>query len=181
MTLTVDDPTDPADASVHAQAVTVDSPPVAAFSVSPQSPRKNDTVTFDATASSDPDGDPLSYRWDFDGNGTTDGEGAQITHSYPAVGSYQATLTVDDGTLTHTGFSTVTVGSAAPSATITPSTTSPSTGQAGHVHLVRLGPRRHGRGVGVGPRRRRPVRRRHDARGVRHLRPRPAPHGRRSA
>ena len=78
----------------------------------------------------DPDGDPLSYRWDFDGNGTTDGEGAQITHSYPAVGSFQATLTVDDGTLTHTAFSTVTVGSAAPSATITPSTTSPSTGQA---------------------------------------------------
>ena len=130
VTLTLDDPDDPAEPSVHTQSVTVDARPVAAFSVSPQNPRKNDTVTFDATASSDPDGDPLTYRWDFDGDGTPDGEGVQITHSYPAVGSYQATLTVDDGRLTHSVFTTVDVGSAAPTAAITPSTTSPTTGQA---------------------------------------------------
>src|SRR3954447_8234679 len=35
VTLTVDDPDDPADPSVHAQTVTIDTPPAAAFSVSP--------------------------------------------------------------------------------------------------------------------------------------------------
>jgi large repetitive protein len=128
--LTVEDPADPAASSVASQTVQVDVRPIASFQVSPDSPRKNDTVVFDAGASSDPDGGSLTYRWDFDGDGAQDGEGVQITHSYPAAGTYQATLTVDDGRLTHTAFQTVTVGSAAPTAGITPSTTTPLTGQS---------------------------------------------------
>jgi large repetitive protein len=51
-------------------------------------------VTFSEQAS-DPDGDALSYSWDF-GDGATS-TGANPTHDYPAGGSYTVTLTVDDG------------------------------------------------------------------------------------
>jgi PKD repeat protein len=130
VTLTVDDPDDPADPSVNAQVVDVDARPTAAFAVSPESPRKNDTVTFDASGSSDPEGGALAYRWDFDGDGTADGEGVQITHSYPTAGSYQATLTVSDGRFEHTVFKTVIVTSVGPTAAITPASASPFTAEA---------------------------------------------------
>jgi len=55
----------------------------------------NPTVKFFGSASSDPDGDALSYEWDF-------GDGAMSTaadpvHTYPAASRYTATLTVHDG------------------------------------------------------------------------------------
>ena len=130
VTLTVSDPGDAADPSVATAVVRVDAGPTAAFSVDPASPRKHDTVTFDGRASSDPDGDALAYRWDFDGDGAQDAEGAEITHSYPAAGTFQATLTVDDGLLEHVAFATVTVRSIPPSAAITPSSATPLTGQS---------------------------------------------------
>jgi len=49
---------------------------------------------FDGTGSSDPDGDALSYRWNF-GDGTT-AEGAKVTHVYTKSGKYKVTLVVDD-------------------------------------------------------------------------------------
>lgn len=52
-------------------------------------------LALDAAASSDPDGDPLRYSWDF-GDGTRGG-GAQLAHVFPAAGSFTVTLTVDDG------------------------------------------------------------------------------------
>ncbi|MCK5018296.1 MAG: VCBS repeat-containing protein, partial [Candidatus Peribacteraceae bacterium] len=54
-----------------------------------------ETITFDASASSDDDGDSLTYSWDF-GNGITD-TGSVVTYSYPLVGTYDVTLTVSDG------------------------------------------------------------------------------------
>ncbi len=51
-------------------------------------------VAFDASRSSDPDGDPLSYAWSF-GDGTT-GSGRALVHDYPGPGSYQAALRVLD-------------------------------------------------------------------------------------
>jgi hypothetical protein len=52
-------------------------------------------VTFDGTGSSDPDGDPLTYLWNFgDRSGAT---GAIATHIYTVRQIYFATLTVDDG------------------------------------------------------------------------------------
>jgi len=54
------------------------------------------TVVFDGRDSRDPDGDPLSYHWDF-GDGTA-ARGARVSHTYTEGGTFQATLTVDDGT-----------------------------------------------------------------------------------
>jgi glucose/arabinose dehydrogenase/chitodextrinase len=51
-------------------------------------------VFFDGTSSSDPDGEALSYRWDF-GDGATS-TAAKPGHVYQAAGAYTATLTVTD-------------------------------------------------------------------------------------
>jgi len=52
-------------------------------------------ILFDGSASTDPDGDALTYSWDF-GDGTT-AEGVKATHTYKAFGEYKVTLKVDDG------------------------------------------------------------------------------------
>ncbi len=70
-------------------------PPVARVSASPLSGEAPLEVFFDATASSDPDDDELSYAWNF-GDGH-DGTGATISHSYEQPGMYRATLSVEDG------------------------------------------------------------------------------------
>jgi PKD repeat protein len=51
-------------------------------------------VTFDASASSDPDGSIVSYEWDFDDGSTDSGE--IVTHKYSEQGDYTAILTVTD-------------------------------------------------------------------------------------
>ncbi len=43
-------------------------------------------------AGNDPDGDPLTFSWDFGDGGT--GTGANLTHTYAATGVYTVTLTV---------------------------------------------------------------------------------------
>lgn len=53
-----------------------------------------DTATFDGSGSSDPDGEIVSYGWDF-GDGSS-ASGVTVGHIYDAVGTYTATLTVTD-------------------------------------------------------------------------------------
>jgi PKD repeat protein len=56
------------------------------------------SVTFDGSASSDPQGDvPLTYDWDFgDSADPVPGSGATPTHVYSAIGTYTVTLVVTD-------------------------------------------------------------------------------------
>lgn len=68
----------------------VNQAPVAAF----VSTAEGLAVAFDASGSADPDGQIVTYAWDF-GDGA-DGEGAQPSHTYAAAGTYQVTLTVTD-------------------------------------------------------------------------------------
>jgi len=70
--------------------------PVASFTFLPTHPVANETVAFDASASSDSDGSIVSYRWNFgDGNITTLTV-PTIGHSYITFGNYTVTLTVTD-------------------------------------------------------------------------------------
>ncbi|SHJ27469.1 glycoside hydrolase family 48 protein [Aquimarina spongiae] len=69
--------------------------PVADISATPTSGEAPLLVSFDASGSSDADGDALTYTWDF-GDGNT-GTGVTVDNTFTAPGNYQATLTVDDG------------------------------------------------------------------------------------
>ncbi len=54
------------------------------------------TVSFDATTSTDPDADALTYSWDLDGNGSYETSGATPSRTYP-LGTHTVSLKVDDG------------------------------------------------------------------------------------
>lgn len=69
--------------------------PVAALSANPTFGSAPLSVSFSAASSSDPDGDPLSYDWNF-GDGTAHASGVAAVHQY-TNGIYTATLTVSDG------------------------------------------------------------------------------------
>jgi PKD repeat protein/uncharacterized protein with GYD domain len=56
------------------------------------------TVSFDASESNDPDGDKLTFEWDFDGDGLIDARGEKVEHTFDIVGEYQVALTVKDTT-----------------------------------------------------------------------------------
>ncbi|MBA3328164.1 MAG: PKD domain-containing protein [Solirubrobacterales bacterium] len=79
--------------------------PVASFVVtSPASPLSLEPVTFDASASSDPDaqpGDPaFSYRWDFENDGPLDtlaSTSPTATHTYRTPGTRTVRVQVTDG------------------------------------------------------------------------------------
>jgi glucose/arabinose dehydrogenase len=72
--------------------------PVAVASANPTYGSSPLPVAFDASASSDLDGDPLSFDWDFgDGDVLTQTTDFTATHTYLADGVYTATLTAYDG------------------------------------------------------------------------------------
>ncbi|GIF04145.1 PQQ-dependent sugar dehydrogenase [Actinoplanes siamensis] len=56
------------------------------------------TVRFSSAGTVDPDGDALRYAWDFDADGRVDSTAANPAYTYPANGTYRATLKVTDST-----------------------------------------------------------------------------------
>lgn len=76
---------------VSPEAAAPNESPTAAFTVSCEFR----VCSFDASASADPDGDPLTYRWQF-GDGET-ATGVSPTHTYASDGNRIVTLTVSDG------------------------------------------------------------------------------------
>ncbi|MCW3015375.1 MAG: Conserved secreted protein of unknown function, putative domain, partial [Solirubrobacterales bacterium] len=107
----------------HAAASGTNQRPVAAFSVSPNPARPGVTVTFDGSASRDPDGTIARYQWDLDGNGsyeTDTGSASRVTRSYATAQTIDVNLKVIDtqfgeDTETHT----LVVGNGPPTAAFT--------------------------------------------------------------
>ncbi|GAA2353682.1 hypothetical protein GCM10010404_01860 [Nonomuraea africana] len=75
------------------------------------------TVAFSSAGSTDPEGQAITYAWDFgDGGSSTE---ANPTHTYTAEGTFSATLTVrDPGGNTGTASVVITSGNTAPTVTI---------------------------------------------------------------
>lgn len=74
--------------------ILLDSPPTASFTASTSGGPAPLTVTFDAGASNDPDGDIVGFRWLFGDGG--EGSGETTSHTYSAAGQYEVELAVED-------------------------------------------------------------------------------------
>lgn len=97
--------------------------PLAVLHASPDKGEAPLTVSFDASASSDPDGHALTFTWDF-GDGSPSATGAEVSHTYTQQGTYFASVVVEDG---HGGaggaVQRIEVGNQAPTAVFTHSST----------------------------------------------------------
>ncbi len=83
---------------VDAQPVVVNRPPVAELDVLSSPTAMGSPVLLDASRSTDPDQDALTYSWDLDGDGRYgDATGALQTVSYPRPGRYRVGVQVSDG------------------------------------------------------------------------------------
>ncbi len=77
------------------------------------------TVKFSSEGSGLPGDQPVSYAWDFDGDGTTDSTEADPSHTYTAKGLHTARLTVTGpDELTALAVLDITVGNTRPEVTI---------------------------------------------------------------
>jgi uncharacterized repeat protein (TIGR01451 family) len=78
-------------------AYAANQPPIASATGSPTNGPAPLTVNFNSSGSSDPEGGPLTYAWDLDGDGQfDDGNGATATYTYTQPGTYNARLRVTD-------------------------------------------------------------------------------------
>jgi PKD repeat protein len=99
-------------------------PPLASFTVSNDTVYTLEPVFFNASQSSDPDGDIVAFLWDFNDGGI--GEGEVANHTYTEDGIYEVTLTVEDdlGSTTNASI-TITVLNRSPEVSFTESTLTP--------------------------------------------------------
>ena len=80
----------------YATIAIVNDPPVASFTATPDHVATGQVVTFDASASSDPDGPLASLRWDLDGDGSYETSGVTASRSYANPGTFTVALLVKD-------------------------------------------------------------------------------------
>ncbi len=80
-------------------------------------------IMFDAGKSSDPDGDALTYSWDWDNDGGFDETttAATVPHTWPDDFNGVVILRVSDGSLSSTSAASVAVANAPPAVSIDPS------------------------------------------------------------
>jgi glucose/arabinose dehydrogenase len=99
-------------------------PPTAAFTATPASGQAPLDVTLNASTSTDPDNDPLTYHWDF-GDGTSlDTTAKSTVHRYDTDGNYTVTLRVtDDAQLSAPATKDIEVGNPPTAAITSPSST----------------------------------------------------------
>jgi len=109
------------DGTVHRITYTAaNQPPKAVMTANPTNGPVPLTVGFDGTGSSDPEGKPLSYSWDLNGDGTFgDATGPTASYTYTTAGVYHPSLRVtDDKGASDMTSVTVTAGNTAPVAVI---------------------------------------------------------------
>ena len=109
--------------SIHRiQYAAANQSPIARATANPTSGATPLAVSFDGTASSDPDGTTLTYEWDLDGDGAyDDSTSPQPTYTYNTAGNYQVGLRVTDGQGASDTLDqplTISAGNTAPTATI---------------------------------------------------------------
>ena len=109
------------DGTVHRITyATANQPPTAVITANPTNGPVPLTVSFDGSGSSDPEGKPLSYSWDLNGDGTFgDATGSTASYTYTTAGVYHPTLRVTDELgVSDTKSVTVAAGNTAPIAVI---------------------------------------------------------------
>ncbi len=103
------------------RAINVNHPPVADAG-GPYTGYEGSAVVFDGSGSSDPDGDTLEYRWDFNNDGTWDtswSSSPTASKMWPDDYSGWVKLEVSDGRLTDSDTTRVTIHNVAPEVTAT--------------------------------------------------------------
>jgi PKD repeat protein len=123
--------TNPAGSHTIAREIVVNGPPVARLDVVSSPAAIDSPVLLDASRSTDPNQDPLTYSWDLDGNGVYgEATGPLQTVSYATPGQYHVGVQVSDnhGTATTAVASITVMVDRPPAVTFANTPAAPSTG-----------------------------------------------------
>jgi PKD repeat protein len=100
--------------------VVLNTPPVSVFTISPNPINSKETTTFNGTASSDPDGQIVSYNWNFGDNNILSNGPSVVSRVYNRPGTYNIALeVVDNQGARNTSQNLLTVRNRKPKAVIT--------------------------------------------------------------
>ena len=100
--------------------VVLNTPPVSVFTISPNPINSKETTTFNGTASNDPDGQIVSYNWNFGDNNILSNGPSVVSRVYNRPGTYNIALeVVDNQGARNTSQNLLTVRNRKPKAVIT--------------------------------------------------------------